>query len=172
MGEGSNRVKDEWIVWLKWQISLVLWAYDPRTSCEQATGTVKKLKKNYILISYFQGKSFGTFLIRRSPRNPSDDYVLSVAETGKIANYIIHKEQDHYKIGDQIFSDVPQVSFFSFLLVAKYRIQWCANDWCILPVYLWYTTVLISIDCKVTVAANGHFSYWNIIGWIIWIQQC
>lgn len=38
VGEGSNRVKDEWIVWLKWQISLVLWAYDPGTSCKQATG--------------------------------------------------------------------------------------------------------------------------------------
>ena len=93
---------------------------------EQAVSKLQvrsKNLKNYISISYFQGKSFGTFLIRRSPRNPSDDYVLSVAETGKIANYIIHKEQDHYKIGDQIFSDVPQVSFFSFLLVAKYRIQ-------------------------------------------------
>jgi len=68
-------------------------------------------------VSKLQGKSFGTFLIRRSPRNPSDDYVLSVAETGKIANYIIHKEQDHYKIGDQIFSDVPQ-------LLEHYRVNY------------------------------------------------
>ena len=82
---------------------------------------VSKLQVTYfnqskLFIYHFQGKSFGTFLIRRSPRNPSDDYVLSVAETGKIANYIIHKEQDHYKIGDQIFSDVPQVSLFLLYL--------------------------------------------------------
>ena len=57
----------------------------------------------------FQGKSYGTFLVRRSARNHQDDYVLSVSEIGKIANYIIHKEQDSYRIGDQFFTDVPQV---------------------------------------------------------------
>jgi proto-oncogene C-crk len=59
-----------------------------------------------------QGKSVGTFLIRRSARIGPDDYVLSVAETEKIANYIIYKEKEHdqYRIGDQRFNDIPQVT--------------------------------------------------------------
>jgi len=60
-------------------------------------------------VGKLQGKSIGTFLIRKSPRGPGDDYVLSVSETGKIANYKITREQDYYRIGEMQFTDVPQL---------------------------------------------------------------
>ena len=74
---------------------------------------IKYLKK---LINILKGKSIGTFLIRKSPRGPGDDYVLSVSETGKIANYKITREQDYYRIGEMQFADVPQV----FINLKKY----------------------------------------------------
>jgi len=60
-------------------------------------------------VSKLTGKSIGTFLIRKSPRGPADDYVLSVSETGKIANYKITRDHDYYRIGEMTFADVPQL---------------------------------------------------------------
>lgn len=62
-----------------------------------------------VAVSKLTGKSIGTFLIRKSPRGPGDDYVLSVSETGKIANYKITREHDYYRIGEMTFTDVPQL---------------------------------------------------------------
>jgi len=49
-------------------------------------------------------------LVRRSPNHP-DDYVLSVSENGRVSQYIVKRQHDNtYTIGDQNFTDLPQVT--------------------------------------------------------------
>jgi len=53
----------------------------------------------------------GTFLVRDSTTCPGD-YVLSVSENSKVSHYIINKHQNSLKIGDQIFSSMPELLEF------------------------------------------------------------
>jgi len=100
-------------------------------------------------VQKLQGKSVGTFLIRRSPRNSPDDYVLSVAETEKIANYIIYKDKEHdqYKIGDQIFNDMAQ-------LLEHYRVNYLD------------TTTLTSPVQKVEIPKKKESQKQNSLGYV------
>jgi proto-oncogene C-crk len=50
--------------------------------------------------------------VRKSPNHP-DDYVLSVSENGRVSQYIVKKQaEDCYTIGDQSFTDIPQLLEF------------------------------------------------------------
>ena len=53
----------------------------------------------------------GTFLVRDSSTCVGD-YVLSVSENSKVSHYIINKSQKTLKIGDQVFSSMPELLDF------------------------------------------------------------
>ncbi|XP_077869299.1 crk-like protein [Saccoglossus kowalevskii] len=61
---------------------------------------------------YLLGTRHGRFLVRDSKTCPGD-YVLSVSENAKVSHYIINKLQSQkYKIGDQVFDDLPALIEF------------------------------------------------------------
>ncbi|XP_070565295.1 crk-like protein [Ptychodera flava] len=59
------------------------------------------------------GTRHGRFLVRDSATCPGD-YVLSVSENAKVSHYIINRipNQAKFKIGDQIFDDLPSLIEF------------------------------------------------------------
>ncbi|XP_078492753.1 crk-like protein [Ciona intestinalis] len=53
----------------------------------------------------------GSFLVRDSTTCPGD-YVLSVSENSKVSHYIINKQENRLKIGDQMFDSMPELLDF------------------------------------------------------------
>jgi len=88
--------------------------FDPHDLNSWFRGKLTRQQATNILNSEDQN---GIFLVRDSTTCPGD-YVLCVKEDHKISHYIINKMTNHgttevqYKIGDQMFADIPSVLQF------------------------------------------------------------
>ncbi|XP_046859699.1 adapter molecule crk-like [Xenia sp. Carnegie-2017] len=70
-------------------------------------GSLSRTSTEHLLL----GKEPGVYLVRDSNTSPSD-FVLSVSENNKVSHYIINNKGNHYKIGEQTFSDIPSIINF------------------------------------------------------------
>ncbi|CAB4028303.1 adapter molecule crk-like [Paramuricea clavata] len=70
-------------------------------------GTVNRNGTEQLLL----GREPGIYLVRDSSTS-AGDFVLSVSENKKVSHYIINNKGNHYKIGEQTFSDIPSIISF------------------------------------------------------------
>ncbi|KAK2721474.1 adapter molecule Crk-like isoform X2 [Artemia franciscana] len=87
-------------------------AFDPHDRASWYFGPLSRQDATDLLMAEREG---GVFLVRDST-SMHGDYVLCVREDNKVSHYIINKvqqgEQIRYKIGDQMFSDLPSLLSF------------------------------------------------------------
>ncbi|XP_075218771.1 crk proto-oncogene, adaptor protein [Lycorma delicatula] len=86
--------------------------FDPHDRTSWYFGQMSRQDATDLLMGEKEG---GVFLVRDST-TIHGDYVLCVREDSKVSHYIINKiqesEQTRYRIGDQIFSDLPSLLAF------------------------------------------------------------
>ena len=84
----------------------------PHFVCSWYFGAMSRQDATDLLMGEREG---GVFLVRDSA-TIQGDYVLCVREDSKVSHYIINKiqqgEQTRYRIGDQMFTDLPSLLNF------------------------------------------------------------
>uniref|UniRef100_A0A2H8TXT9 Adapter molecule Crk n=1 Tax=Melanaphis sacchari TaxID=742174 RepID=A0A2H8TXT9_9HEMI len=86
--------------------------FDPNNKASWYFGQMSRIEASDLLMGE---RECGTFLIRDS-LSIQGDYVLCVREDSKVSHYIINKIQENneikYRIGDQMFADLPSLLAF------------------------------------------------------------
>lgn len=86
--------------------------FDPHNKTSWYFGQMSRIEASDLLMGE---RECGTFLIRDS-LSIQGDYVLCVREDSKVSHYIINKIQENnetrYRIGDQVFNDLPSLLAF------------------------------------------------------------